>query len=814
LTAKRDNSFAEEIVSIGLLFGLVAIYFAPVLAKGNEVVLSSPGTDTWSQFFYWRQFGFASLARGEIPLWNPYVFSGTPFIAGSQTAMFYPFNLLYLFFETPFAINLSIALHCFLGSLFTFFYARYMAISRPGAVIAAVIFIYGAPSLLHIFAGHLSILLTTVWLPLIFAGVEAFLRHRKMKYAVLSGIALSMQMLAGHPQYLFYSVIAVALYFVLRVLSESEFIGVPYRFAGFCLIVLTAIALAAVQILPALEFTLHSARQALSYEWVSIFSFPPENLITLLLPDFFGDMLDVPYWGKNYLWEMSIYVGVVPVFLVAVGIAYDRSRTVKIFSLLAVVSVIFALGKHTPVLRLFYAFVPGFNLFRGLSKFVFVFVFAAAMVAGFGLTKIIRLAEEGRSKLRLLAYTLLAVSLLLFLLGLFSVLFGHDLWNSLVQSYQRGEDDYFPPLALTGDFLVASMAVMFQDLFVGAVIALLLGTLLLAFAKLQRLSTKFLTVPILFLTVADLWLFGSRYLVTFSPETVSMEREVKQFLKDDKETFRLATPIFSLANAGMIEQIENVGGYDTIMLQAYSEFINFAQGLPTAEPNFAVTINAVSPLLNLLNVKYYIVESARTTALANLTLVFQDSAYKVYRNNDVLPRSFVVHDLRVVNDRKAILSQMASPGFDPKSYAIVEQNFDAMPHHEGVQSPWPKIIQHSLNRVTIDADIQQSGLLVLGDAYYPGWEAFVDGKKTEIYRTDYVLRGVVVPVGHHVVEFRYEPLSFKVGAIISLASLIMVGGFLLWSRSTFNVDTDQAKQSASKSRGRRRSPGRRGSLDR
>ena len=810
----RGNRFAEDIVSIGLLFGLAAIYFAPVLLKGNEAVLSSAGTDTWSQFFYWRQFGFTSLARGEIPLWNPYVFSGTPFVAGMQTAIFYPLNFFFLIFETPFAINLTIALHCFLGSAFTFMYARYMAIDRPGAIIAAVIFTYGAPSLLHIFAGHLSILLTTVWLPMVFTAVEAFLRHEKMRYAVLSGIALSMQVLAGHPQYLFYSIIAVALYFFLRVLGERKFRAILYRFAGFCLIVLTASALAAVQILPALEFTLRSARQALSYEWVSIFSFSPENLITLLLPNFFGDMLDVPYWGKNYLWEMSIYIGLVPIVLVVVEMAYDRSRPVWIFSLLGAISLVLALGKHTPLLRVFYAFVPGFNLFRGLSKFVFVFAFAASMIAGFGLTKIIRLDEKGRSKLRPLAYILLAVSLSLFLLAILDLLFGQVWWASLVQSYQRGEDDYFPPIALTGDFLLASAEVMFQDLFVAAVIAFLLGALLLAYVKVQRLSTRFLTMPIVLLTILDLWVFGSRYLVTFSPKTVYMDEELKQFLQGDKETFRLATPIFSLVNMGMIEQIENVGGYDTIMLKDYSEFINFAQGLPVAEPNFAMTIEAISPLLNLLNAKYFVVESVGTIALPNLSLVFQSSAYKIYRNNDALPRAFVVHDTRVVTDRNAILNQMASPGFDPKSYAIVERKFDAMPHHAGVQSPAPKIIRHSPNRVAIEAELQEPGLLVLADAYDPGWEAFLDGKETEIHRTNYVMRGVLVPAGRHAVEFRYEPFSFKLGAIISLASLISVGGFLICSRSKSSVDTDRAKQSASKSRDRRRSPGRRVSPDR
>ena len=778
----RGNSLKEESVAVGLLLGLAAVYFLPVLLKGNELVLSSEGTDTWGQYFYWRHFGFGSLARGEMPLWNPYIFSGTPYIAGIQSAIFYPLNILYLLFGRAFAINLSIALHSFLASLFTYLFARYMDLGRAGSVLSAITFTYGAPYFLHIYPGHLSNLSTMVWLPLMFMGVEAFLRNRKIRYAVLSGIPLSMQVLAGHPQYLFYSAIAVSLYFLLRLLIEREFREAPYGLAGFCLFVITGISLSAVQLIPTLELTRYSVREALSYEWVSIFSFPPENLITLLLPDFFGDILTVPYWGKNYLWEMSVYLGVIPLAMVAAGILFDRSRPVLIFSLIAAISLILALGKHTPLLRLLYAAVPGFNLFRGLSKFVFVFSFACSMLAGYGLRKLAALAEEKGPRLRVLSHGLLGIALLLVFVGILGVLYGQELWGFLVQVYDKGEDDYSPPVSLTDDFFRTSMRVAFQGLFKAAVILLLLGGLLLIFAKLKRPSMRLLIVPVVALTVLDLWGFASRYLATFDPRDVYMDKELREFLKGDKEPFRVATPIFHLVDRGMIEEIENVGGYDAIVLKDYSEFINFAQDLPLTEPNTAMTIHTVSPLLNLLNVKYYILEPAMNAELSSLSLVFQNTGYKVYRNKDALPRSFIVHDTWVIHDRDAILRQMVSPGFSPTSYAILEEKIDAMPLHATAQSPLPKIIEHSPNRVTIEADLKEPGLLVLGDAYYPGWKAFVGGKETKIYRTNYVMRGVFMPAGRHLVEFRYDPASFRIGVIISLASLVLVAGFLIrWS---------------------------------
>ena len=148
--AAPDSSLVREAPAIAGWAVLAALYFLPVLTQGNDVVLSKSGTDTWRQFFYWRHFAYESLSRGEWPLWNPYIFSGTPFIAGIQSAVFYPFHVTYLLFGTAFAINLIIALHCFLATLFTYLYARYLELSRPASIVAGLTFGYSAPYFLHI----------------------------------------------------------------------------------------------------------------------------------------------------------------------------------------------------------------------------------------------------------------------------------------------------------------------------------------------------------------------------------------------------------------------------------------------------------------------------------------------------------------------------------------------------------------------------------------------------------------------------------------------------------------------------------------
>jgi uncharacterized membrane protein YfhO len=766
------------------LFALAALYFLPVLAQGNSQVLSRVGQDTWLQFFSWKHFGYEAIARGELPLWNPYIFSGTPYIAGIQSAIFYPLHIIYLLFPTAFAINLSIALHCWLASVFTYFYARYLGIGHTGSTVAAITFVYSAPYFLHIYAGHLSHLATMVWLPLLFLVVEAWLRTRKSIHALLGGIVLSVQVLAGHPQYLFYSTVTVCLYVVMH-------LAIDYRqqsakrllalLAGFAVLFATGALLSAVQLLPTIELTRHSVREGLTYEWVSIFSLPPEMLVTLLIPDFFGDMMQVSYWGKNYLWEMSVYIGIIPLAMVVVALLHARSRQVWIFGVVAIASCLLALGKHTPLLRLLYTYVPGFNMFRGLSKFVFIFAFASAIIAGSGVERLLVLAEERSTKLRSLALIWLASSIGLLTIGLVGWLYGFELWKTLLEAFKTVEERYEPLPTLTEHFFQASRSGAWQSMCKTALCLFLLGALLWMQQRLKGLPQAFLPGCLLAFTVIDLWLFGSHYLVTFRPEDLRMDQELKAFLQSDKEPFRVATPLFDLLNIGMLEEIENVGGYDAIVLKHYSELINVAQQLPINRPHILMRIQHYSPLLDLLNVKYYIVASSVSLNIAGFELVFQNHKYKVYKNTRALPRSFVVHDVRVMQERNAVLLNMTSLGFRPMSYAIIDQHITGLPSDTAWQSPVPHVLQHTLHKVVIKANLTKAGLLVLGDVYYPGWQAFVDGRETTVYRANYVMRAVFVPEGEHVVEFYYRPLSLKIGAIVSSMALVFIVGWLYWA---------------------------------
>src|SRR3972149_2257925 len=400
-------------------------------STSNAIIIRQ---ETWSKYDW-----FAILT-----LWNPYIYGGTPFVGGLQSAIFYPLNLIYLIFPIHVAINYSIILHVFLSGVFTYLYLRFLKLipqskvrnpklypgrlSRSSCMVASIIFMFCAPQIFHIYPGHLPNLCTMIWLPLILLFSELFIRNRNFSYAIFGGITVAFNILAGHPQYFFYTV---------------------------------GILLSSIQLLPAFEMVKHSVRQALSYEWVGQFSFAPENFLTLIIPEFFGDSLRAPYWGRYYLWEMSLYIGILPLMLCGLASFYFRNKFTKTFLIIALITTILALGRFTPLFKFLYHFVPGFNLFRGNSKFIFIVAFSLSVLSGIGAEYLLNNSFIKKNKSIFFYITIGIISAIgLFLLVFFLFKAGYGSWHNIIRKVYLLGDRYtiLPDLKDNG-FLITTFAI-------------------------------------------------------------------------------------------------------------------------------------------------------------------------------------------------------------------------------------------------------------------------------------------------------------------------------------------------------------------
>ncbi|HTE05489.1 MAG TPA: hypothetical protein VK824_04770, partial [Planctomycetota bacterium] len=375
--------------------------FADVLFSAAPRVLSHGRGDLVSQYVHWRTFGFGELSRGNLALWNPHVYLGSPYLGGSQSALLYPPNWIHLALPMALAVNWGVALHVFLAGFFTFLWARRRGLLPVAALLSGLLLMFGGAFFLHIYAGHLSNLCTMAWAPLLLLAIDGWLDVRRSGWIVLGAAAIALMILAGHPQYVYYTAITVALYGALRLA------WCPRRLAAVAgLLAMPALGagLAAAQLLPSLDAAGESVRSGgTSFEFASTFSFPPENLLTLLSPRLFGDGTDVAYWGRTYLWEVGLFMGLTGLFLAGFG-ALRGERTTRrfAFTMLAVL-LLLALGSHTPLFRLLYDGLPGFDSFRGTAKFGFHASLFLALLAGIGLDRLIRAPGELRRPAAMLA---------------------------------------------------------------------------------------------------------------------------------------------------------------------------------------------------------------------------------------------------------------------------------------------------------------------------------------------------------------------------------------------------------------------------
>jgi hypothetical protein len=248
-------------------------------------------------------------------------------------------------------------------------------------------------------------------------------------------------------------------------------------------------------------------------------------------------------------------------------------------------------------------------------------------------------------------------------------------------------------------------------------------------------------------------------------------------LKNDPEPFRITTVGYFELNQGMAHDISNIGGYDANVIKEYSEFINLSGGKPLEEPRIVMEVTQLSRLTNLLNLKYMLLPANVKLEHPTIKPVFRDSQYALFYNTQAMPRAFIVHGAKTLQGRDAIFKELSSSEFNPLTYVILEEPSRLTTNTSGEnlqKEANPTILEYSPNSVTIKATLLEDGYLVLGDTFYPGWNAYVDGEKNRVLKTNYILRSVFLEKGAHLVQFIYEPKSFTIGMIITLTSIAIL----------------------------------------
>jgi uncharacterized membrane protein YfhO len=277
------------------------------------------------------------------------------------------------------------------------------------------------------------------------------------------------------------------------------------------------------------------------------------------------------------------------------------------------------------------------------------------------------------------------------------------------------------------------------------------------------------------LTAFDLFFIGRSFNPTIVPQDIFPRPDAIRFLEQDESLFRITgTNMILYPNTSMIFGLQDVRGYEAVVPRRYMALINRIPG-HFQQRTSSLFVHPHSSLLDLLNVKYVLTEQDLG---GRWELVHDDgSAVKVYCNRDVLPRAFVVYRAEVIADPERSLSRVTDHGFDFRNVVVLEKLPDGWQdlQAESQTASVIRTVRYSPNQIMLEAETDQKAILVLTDAYMPGWKARIDGQDAEIHVADHAFRALVVPAGTHQVEFVYRPLSFWGGAAISLlTAAIMV----------------------------------------
>ncbi|MEO0115272.1 MAG: YfhO family protein [candidate division WOR-3 bacterium] len=778
-----------------ILLVLPLILFRDFLAGAKMLF----GSDfIYSGGYVARQFLASYINKHHsIPLWLPHIYSGLPTVGAFLGDIFYPLSLfLRLFMSVHLAWTYTFVFQIFLAGLGTYLFLKELKIPSTAAFVLALAYMFSGSVVSNTHEGHDGRLICTTMLPLVLFFLERGMNSKRFYNFLLSGTMLGLQFLSGHIQQAYYTGLIVIIYFLFRLISDFRYNKDERRFAllgklvGF--FVLTAIftaCLVTIQYLPVYENLPNGMRgQTRGYEFATSWAMGPEETFDLITPRFSGGLDH--YWGRNPFKHHTEYLGILPLILALVGIIFCwREQFTKFFFGLLIFTLLMAWGGHTPFYYLPYYLLPGINKFRAPSLIFFTTAFSIVTLAGIGLKFLIGEIKDIKRVSKFLIWVVgIGIGFLII------TLIGQSGIVSLLSAITRSD-----PNRISANYS------NFQTGMIIAVLFIIINSGLIHFLVKRRLKLLIFAITAGLVLLIDSWLVVTKYIKPYpAPNESFAPDEVVNFLAKDTSYYRvfplyyidLATGV-NKSDMGLLwlYNIQSVGGQHPNPLQNYMDFVGIEKSVMFSLPPNLLYRN----FLNLLNVKYIVtvplpedigkfppqtqqmIQLLRQyISLPGLSLVHLTQKAAIYRNDSLLPRVFLVPRFEVLKDKDAVLNRLKDNSFDPRKVVILdEQPTGIMNLADSVQGT-VRIIDYDPNRITIEADLQNAGFLVLSENYHPDWKASVNGKKVTVYRAYHTLRAIYLESGKHTVTFTCDSKSYRLGKTLTILASIFLVIMLIW----------------------------------
>lgn len=703
-------------------------------------------SDIVSIIYQWRILAINSIKNGQFPFWNSSYFLGLPLFANFQTSLVNFTNLVFLL---PVTIGQSWGLMIYLQLLFSlssaYIFLKSFKFSLISSLIGALTFSLSLFSITWLEYGVHNY--TAAFLPLMFTVVKKHRLTQNSKYLFYLSILLALQVYGGYPQYAIYSIcFCLIYYFYISPIKNLKTIII------FCVFILLGLGLAAPIILPGFELINRSINSIDVTASMSNSGFlPVVNLATFISPNFWGNPATRDYVGQGFYDNNAFYPGIIAalaiIFSILIFFSKHHTPESRFFTVTIIVVLILVVPNPVSVfLKNNLGFIMAKN---GLATRLFLLSSLSFSYLSGWLTELLRHPS------RILKKVLVATVILIF-------------WQIFLLSFSQK--------------IYAANPVAFKNT---AYTFIFSFTLLFIICLSNKLS-RFFGLLVFLLLFTELFYYAQKYL-PFSPSKYLFpQTPVLDFLQHRVGNYRIATFDTIPENMWTPYGFKTPDGYDTLVPLLNYEYLSYANNgnFPTSAFRASKLVNFYSPLADSVSVKYVLKQSDKPAEIpSELNAKYYQAAFSegrvgVFENINSLPRARFVKKIINSSSKADTASLFLSTptdtaiindqiGFDPNSISSCPSDSSNV-----------NFSQDTDNYISLTAQTDCPRLLILADAWYPGWQAHINGRPTKIYRTNHAVRSIYVPAGQHQITFSYFPSTFKIGLIIMLFSLI----FLIWLR--------------------------------
>lgn len=711
-----------------------------------------------------KEYTINMLMNLQMPLWDPYIFSGTPHLAALQSGVFYIFKPLYVLFDFNISWTIQIILQPILSGIFTYLFLREYGLRWKGAVFGSTAFAYSLYNTVWIEYGNFFH--TILWLPLAMYLTLKLLKNPSINKVISIAVVLSFSIVAGYIQTSFYVFLFVFFFGVYHISFQKNR---RRLFLYFISAIFLPLLLTAVQLIPTVELILQSSRSSYSIANMHKLLIPIFHIISIFIPDFFGNPATKSYWLEGTYIERVSYIGILPLFFALFSFSKNIKRQQLFFIISALVG--FLLGYNTIVSSTIYSFQIPFISTAVPTRIMFMFCFSLSVLCAYGYEAF----ERNEDKRKLLS-----------VIFLFSVIFTSSLFITfLVGKFVKD------PLIADRLNIAFRNTVLPAAIFFG-------GMLSLGLLYTKRRYSLLLFSLLLLLTIIDLFYIFQK-ITPFAPlDTVYPQTQIAEKIRNIQgfdRTWGFGSARFD-TNFNLHERIYGTDGYDALHIKRYGEFISASKnGIISLSPSG--TIAEIEPssdpfdfrqnqfrqtMLNLLGVKYVLYRDYNLTNTFQphyeifpedkYHLVWQKTPFQIYENKKVLPRFFLTSSYIVESDRQKIVDEIFKSANNKT--IVLEENVPSIIKLQTDPNAKIKLISYTPNRNSFISTAATDMLFFISDAYYEGWKVNIDQQPAKIYRANYSFRAVVVPAGKHTLIFTYAPQSYYFGLLISEVTIGLI----------------------------------------